>query len=280
MTQTRVRKNGDPPAVDRKTALVREGSFFERLGAALNAVPAVYDPLDNRIYDAGPRNRVMRMLDDRSQEVKALIRKLADRDLMKIYEEMPKSPVVAYEVWHQQMFVPRSLRVVVAGASFSPTEELIRAGRSSRRIRSEELSRALKLIASDDAVFYYIGAFATTGWDESCRQMLVGANHLVALCDVSDDAWRTYYAPDARWRTAMRMFDLATDDEKVESIRAFVKRHTFELLMDELSEDVVFDELGYPIPIIREAFEEIASEDRFVRLETGEVPYRLIRVYG
>ena len=60
----------------------------------------------------------------------------------------------------------------------------------------------------------------------------------------------------------------------------WVTRHTFELLMDELTEDTVFDALGYAIPIIREAFEQIAAEDRYVRFDTTARPYRLTRVYG
>ena len=50
--------------------------------------------------------------------------------------------------------------------------------------------------------------------------------------------------------------------------------------MDELTEDTVFDALGYAIPIIREAFSQIAAEDRYVRFDTSARPYRLTRVYG
>jgi hypothetical protein len=50
--------------------------------------------------------------------------------------------------------------------------------------------------------------------------------------------------------------------------------------MDEMTEDFVFDELGYAIPIIREAFELMSAEDRFVRFDTGTRPYRLVRNYG
>ena len=57
-------------------------------------------------------------------------------------------------------------------------------------------------------------------------------------------------------------------------------RHTGELLLDELTEDRIFDELGYAIPIVREAFQQIASEDRYVRFDTSSRPYRLTRIYG
>jgi len=51
-------------------------------------------------------------------------------------------------------------------------------------------------------------------------------------------------------------------------------------LSGELTEDTVFDALGYAIPIIREAFTQIAAEDRYVRFDTSARPYRLTRVYG
>lgn len=280
MANTRLYKRNTPEPVDRKAALAREEGFIERVTANVTATPAIFNPADGKFYDASLRNRVMRTLDDRSQDVKVLIRKFADRDLMKTYEEMPKNPGLVFEIWHQQMFSNRQLKVAVAAAAVSPIEELIRKGSSAQAARPEDVRRVVELVATQENVFYYIGAFSTTGWTEPCRQLLVGANHLAALCDVAHGAWRTYFAPDPRWRSTMRVFDLASDEEKIEAIRQFARKQTFALLMDELTEDYVYEELGYPIPVIREAFEVIASEDRFVRLETGEVPYRLIRVYG
>jgi hypothetical protein len=265
---------------DRKAARVAEESFFERLAANANATAGLYDPLTGRTYDASPRNRVTKAVDDRSSEVKALIKRYAERDLMRTYEEMPKNGVVLYEVVHKELLGRPTVRAVVAGAAFSPVEELIRGGASRRRIAGEELNRVRDLVVRSESVFYYLGAFATTGWEDDARRALVGANYLVALCDLSEGAWRTYYSPDPRWRSAARLFDLTSEEEKVEAIRRWVTKHTFELLMDELTEDTVFEELGYAIPIVREAFEQIASEDRYVRFDTSARPYRLVRVYG
>ncbi len=265
---------------DRKAARVAEESFFERLAANANATAGLYDPLSGRTYDASPRNRVTKALDDRSSEVKALIKRHAERDLMRTYEEMPKNGIVLYEVVHKELLGRPTVRAVVAGAAFSPVEELIRGGVSRRRIGGEELNRVKDLIVRSENVFYYLGAFSATGWEEDARRALVGANYLIALSDVFEGAWRTYYAPDPRWRSAARIFDLTSEEEKVESIRRWVTKHTFELLMDELTEDTVFEELGYAIPIVREAFEQIATEDKYVRFDTSARPYRLVRVYG
>jgi len=193
---------------------------------------------------------------------------------------MPKNETVLYEIVHKELLGRPSVRVVVAGAAFSPAEDLVRSGASRGRIPASELNRVKDQIVRSEHVFYYLNAFSTTAWEEDARRVLVGNNYLISLSDVVQGAWRTYYAPDPRWRAAARIFDLSSEEEKVEAVRRWVTRHTFELLMDELTEDTVFDALGYAIPIIREAFEQIAAEDRYVRFDTTARPYRLTRVYG
>jgi hypothetical protein len=279
MGSTRIRK---PPApeIDRNAARVAEEGYFERLAKNMNLTGGLYDPLSNRTYDASPRNRVTKVIDERSSEVKTLIKRFAERDLMRAYEEMPKNELHLFEIVHKELLGRPSVKVVVAGAAFSPVEELVRSGTSRARIPASELARIRERIVRSESVFYYIDAFSTTGWEDDARRALVGNNHLIALSDVQQGAWRTYYAPDPRWRAAARIFDLSSEDEKVESVRRWVSRHTLELLMDELTEDTVFDALGYAIPIIREAFTQIAAEDRYVRFDTSARPYRLTRVYG
>ena len=279
MGSTRVRKAA-ATEIDRKAARVAEENYFERLSANVNATAGLFDPGTSRTYDCSPRNRVTKALDDRSSEVKTFVKRFAERDLMRAYEEMPKNGTVLYEVIHKELLGRASVKVVIAGAAFSPVEDLVRTGASRTRIPLSELNRVRDQIVRSESVFYYMDAFATTSWEDEARRGLVGNNYLIALSDVSQGAWRTYYAPDPRWRSAARIFDFSSEEEKVEAVRRWVSRHTFELLMDELTEDTVFDALGYAIPIIREAFELIAAEDRYVRFDTRARPYRLIRVYG
>ena len=97
MGNTKIRK-GPAAEIDRKAARVAEESYFERLSANANATAGIYDPLTNRTYDASPRNRITKVLDERSSDVKALIKRFAERDLMRTYEEMPKNGVVLHEI--------------------------------------------------------------------------------------------------------------------------------------------------------------------------------------
>ena len=276
---TKLRKSNGPE-VDRASARTAEEDYFERLAATMASTAGIFDPMSNRTYDASLKNRVTREQDDRSADVKAQIKRHAERDLMRTYEEMPKNRVVLHEIVHKELLGRPAVRVVVAGAAFSPVEELVRHGRSCRRASSSDLERVRDLLVKSDSVFYYVGAFSTTGWDEDARKSIAGPNWLVALSDRADGAWRTWYAPDPRWRSAARIFDLSTEEEKVEAVRRWVSRHTGELLLDELTEDRVFDDLGYALPIVREAFRQIAAEDRYVKFDTSARPYRLTRTYG
>jgi hypothetical protein len=279
MGNTRIRRAVDFP-VDRKGAREAEEAFFERFSARMNATSGIYDPLTNRTYDCSFRNRVTKAMDERSTEVKALVKRLAEKELMRTYEEMPRNGIVLHEVVHKELLGRPAVRVVVAGAAFSPAEDLVRSGTSKRRITEAEWVRVRDLIVRNDQVFTYLGAFSTTGWDDSVRASLSGPNYLGALIDLREEAWRTWFPPDPRWRGAARIFDLTSDGEKVAAVRRWVKKHTFELIMDELTEETVFDELGYAIPVIRQAFEAIAADDPYVRYDTTTRPHRLVRTYG
>jgi hypothetical protein len=142
------------------------------------------------------------------------------------------------------------------------------------------LNQVREEIATDPTVFYFIGAFATTHWTPEARNTLAGSNYLIALCDFVEEAWRVYYAPDPRWGLSIRLFDLTTYEEKLDALRRFVERHTFDLLMDELGEDFVSEKLGYPAAFVREAFETVERDMDFVRLDTSSKSWRLIRVYS
>ena len=76
MGSTRMRK---PPApeIDRKAARSAEEGYFERLSHNLSQTGGLFDPLTNRTYDASPRNRVTKVIDERSSEVKSLIKRFA-----------------------------------------------------------------------------------------------------------------------------------------------------------------------------------------------------------
>jgi hypothetical protein len=122
---TRIRKSNGPD-VDRAAARTAEEDYFERLATTMAATAGIYDPLSNRTFDASARNRTTRDLDERQAELKALIKRHAERDLMGTYEEMPKNRGILHEITHKELLGRSAVRVAVAAAAFSPAEELVR----------------------------------------------------------------------------------------------------------------------------------------------------------
>lgn len=263
----------------RKEALAAEDAFLERFTANVGETPVVYNPLDNRMYDSTPRNLGRRDPDQRSAAVKRLVQKWASQDLMKVYAEMPRNRLVLHDVWHKEMFGPRVVRITIAATSWNPVKELIQEGKSTRQASPGDIHGIKELIVRRPDVFYYVGLFSPTGWEEECRQHLQGENYLIALCDAVQDGWRTWFAQDPRWQSGARLFDLTSDEEKIETIQSFVRRNTRRILMDELTEELLLDRLGYPAPVVREALEGIAREDPFLKFDTKTKPYRLVRIY-
>lgn len=266
-------------SVDRRTAQVAEENFHERLAAAVNQAREVVNPTEGKAFSIGPRDRIQRIHDASTDRLKEMVKKQVPRDLLKTYDEMPKGIATIFEAVGGGLLGGKDARVAVAGVAIHPWEELLREGRSSRRITATELNRTREELVTRPDVFHYLCAFAPTGWEEAARDTLSGPNFLVALADLQADAWRVYYAPDARFEGSARVFDLTTYDEKVDAIRRFVDAHAFEIVMDEMTEEVVYEHLWYPIPVIREAMEVLEREMEFVRLDASSTPYRLVRVY-
>lgn len=266
--------------IDRRTAQVAEENFFERFASSVTQSRGLLSPLDGRAYDFDPAHRTVKTLDTRTEALKALIKRTVARDLLKTYDEMPRGGTMIFELAQKGLLGGRDPRVVVAGAALSPVEELLRSAGASSPIGATDLAKVRDEICVRPDVFYFVCAFSTTSWDPDARNTLSGPNVLMALCDYFEDTWRVIFGPDPRWECAPRLFDLTTYEEKVDAVRRFVERHTFELLMDELTETFVAEELGLSLGVVREAFEIVEDQSDFLRLETGVQPFRLARVYA
>jgi len=149
---TKIRKSNDPE-VDRASARTAEEDYFERLAASMAATAGIFDPTSNRTYDASIKNRITKEVDDRSAEVKAQIKRHAERDLMRTYEEMPKNRVVLHEVVHKELLGRPAVKVVVAGAAFSPVEAPIEVVLQSTDAEAvvRVLDRGIGLAGADPA---------------------------------------------------------------------------------------------------------------------------------
>jgi hypothetical protein len=97
---------GKTEATTRAEALVAEEQFFDRLRGRLNGMQGVFHPLDGRMYDATARHRNGRTVEDRMAELKGAVKRFAERDLMRIYEEMPKGTIEVADITHKELLGP------------------------------------------------------------------------------------------------------------------------------------------------------------------------------
>lgn len=269
----------DTKIIHRKTALLAEEGFFERINGNIARAPGVYCPLDGKTYDATGQNKNIRCIDTLTEELKLLIKENVQKNFMELYDAMPKNSIILHEIMHKDIFTPKSTKVVIATFSISPMKDLLLKGYSTEQMTGNLLNQIREEIIESSNVFYYIGAFSPAGWNNTAKNALSGKNFLIALCDIYEGAWRTYREPDNRWDIMYRLFDLCSKSEKIEYIKRFVEKHTLELLMDELTEDLVRDKLYYDSSIIYEAFEAIEEENDYIVFNTREKPHRLVRVY-
>ena len=265
--------------VDRKTAKLAEERFLERISANICNANGVYSPLDKKLYDASDKNKICKVIDICSEKIKAQIKELAKTNLMALYDEMPKGNAHVYEIMHKELLGARKPKVIIAATTISPIADLLRYGYSAQQLSLAHIDNTKKVLMSNTGAFYYLCLFSPTGWDNISPNALSGSNFLIALTDITDGIFSTYFVEDDRWRSNALIFDLSTKEEKVEHIKRFVNNHTLELLMDELTEDFVANSLGYAINTIRDAFELMELEDDYIKIDRNSKPYRLTRIY-
>jgi len=257
--------------ISRKDALVLEDKFFQQAEMKLQATEGVWSPADNRFYKVGEGTCVRR--DSSDSALKELLKEQDIRNAVLNYIKMPKNRMMLYEVCHK---VPK---VALAFASHSPLEELLNPGYTSRKGGIDDINRITKGIAVNPYLFYYIAIFSTTGWSAVTKNSscLAGNNFVVALGDYYSGVFRTYYAPSELWNVNYTIFEFAAREDKIKCVKSFIKSHTLELILGEMTEDKVLAEAGFDTEIIREAFSEIAQEEDYIRFNRRQ--NSLSRVY-
>lgn len=267
-------------AISRTGAKELEHAFVGRLQRNIHALYEIYSPFENRWFDADEKNRESHVLDPGQEAVRRAVNQYVSRGHKRVFEEMPTNKVFLCEVFTRDLLGGKTPRVVVLGLCVNPIDEMVRDGGSARKCTYQELIDAMSPWVHHPQVFYYVSAFAPTGWsDEAKSRASNSGNSLVCLVEYRDKSWLLAPVPDQRWGDSLRMFDLNSAEEIVERVHEFVEGHTFELLMDQMTDRFVASSLGVDPIQVRKAFEAMPSKDKFVRLLPGNEA-RLVRDYG
>ncbi len=268
-------------AITRANARELEQAFIGRLQRNVLALYGIFSPLENRWFDADEKNRESHVMEPGQEAVRRAVNEHITRGHKRVFEEMPTNRTFLCEVFTRELLGGKTPRVIVLGLAVNPLEDLVKDGGSARKLGYQDLLDAMNPWVHHPQVFYYVSAFSTTGWsDDAKARASNSANALVTLVDYRDKSWILSPAPDQRWGDSLRMFDLNSTEELVGRVSQFVDAHTFELLMDQMTDRYVAGALGVDAVSVRKAFEGIPPKDKFVRLLGSGNDARLVRDYG
>jgi len=268
-----------PGAVSRQAAREMEESFLSRVRRNFRQLAGIFNPLDGRWYDVVERTTGEYVVDLGAEAAKAAVRDRAKSNLNAVLASMPTNRAAICDVLTRDFLGSKQKRVVLAGISLSPLDELAAPGWSQSPLSYAAVVTAQRRIVTDPGIFHYLCWFSTTGWSAEAREALAnGPNWVACLVERQGDAWRISSRDDGRWGDALSVFDLESYAEKRDRVHAFVKRHTFELLMDRVSDRFVCEKTGLPQDVVRASFRDLAQQP-FLHLSTEEDLYRLTRVY-
>ncbi len=266
-------------ALSRQSAREMEEGFISRVRKNFRQLAGIYSPLDGRWYDVIERNTGEYVVDLGAEAAKNAVRDRAKSGFNEIMASMPTNRAAICDVFARDFLGAKVKKIVLAGVSLSPLDELVKPGWSSLPLGFAAVAQAQRRIVTDPSVFYYLCYFATTGWSGEARDVLAnGPNFVSCLVEKHADSWRITAKEDGRWGDALAVYDLETYAEKRDRVQVFVKRHTFELLMDRLSDRYVCEKTGLPLDVVRAAFRDMAQE-QFVHLTADEAMFRISRVY-
>ncbi|MBI2924053.1 MAG: hypothetical protein HYY18_23595 [Planctomycetes bacterium] len=268
-----------PGAVARQTAREMEEGFLSRVRKNFRQLGGIFNPVDGRWYDVVERNIAEYVVDLGAEAAKNAVRDKAKSGFNEILAGMPTNRAAVCDVFTRDFLGARQRRVSLAGASLSALDELVTPGWSARPLGFTAVTAAQRRLVTDAGVFYYLCYFSTTGWSQEARDLLAnGPNFVACLVEKQGDAWRIAAKDDGRWGDALAVYDLETYAEKRERVAAFVKRNTYELLMDRVTDRFVCEKTGLPLDVVRAAFRD-AANDPFLHLTEDPDQFRLSRVY-
>jgi hypothetical protein len=235
--------------------------------------------MDGRWYDVVERNVAEYVVDLGAEAAKNAVRDRAKTGFNDILNQMPTNRAAVCDIFSRDFLGSRQRKICLAGVSLSSLDELVAPGWTRSPLGFAAATAAQRRLVTDPGVFFFLCWFSTSGWSEEARSLLAnGPNFVACLVERQADAWKLTVHDDGRATPLLALFDLESWAEKRDRVIRFVKHHTYELLMDRVTDRFVSERAGLPIDVVRAAFRD-AAVDPFLHLTAEEDQFRLSRVY-
>ena len=238
-------------------------SRFEKNFSEFSSFGQLYHPLEDYYYGVSGVGREPAIRSNQYRKVLDLMRRHRVFDRC-VFDSMPLQQISQFKIYSRSFFSRKKLKIVVAAASISPLEDLVK-GQVPRPMSLLHLEETIKRVVKQEEVFYYLGIASTSGWEGRVyQQALQGSNWMVGVLEPGEGTyWRRYFPRPDTWYGLEAVFDPEMDTEKLDRAKNAILRHSRlrlkggHVLIEELHR-----ELDVPDYIFVRALEQAMQEDR------------------
>ncbi len=272
-----------PVLVEAQNARLREINYLTRIQIRLTRFASLLHPLTGETLNIPNWDAVLEDGDERAEVMRLLGRVALDADQLMRY---PVNPWL-----HYNLPLPRQAKggaVSINVHLLSRLAPMIREGYDASPFKAEDLSSWIMRLSSRNVAdgFELLLLAASTGWDQSARRILLGNSqetggsplvHRYGLLYLFDlEKGELIFSPvDERARRYAELFRPLLLSEEVEEIHRLIQSEM--IAYETLTLQHAAQIMSYPEPVIRQAFEALASTGRYSLIETPGIGLALVK---
>mgnify|MGYP001219921249 CR=1 FL=1 len=272
-----------PVLVESNNARLREINYLTRIQIRLTRFASLLHPVTSETLNIPNWDAVLESGDERAEVMRLLGRVVLDADQLMRY---PINPWMNYV-----LSVPRQAKggpVSINVRLLSRLAPMVREGYDTAPLQAADLAPWVMRLSSRNAAdgFELLLLAASTGWEDSARRILLGDNReagssplvyrygLLYLFDL--EKGELIFSPvDERARRYAELFRPLLLSEEVEEVHRLIQSEM--IAYETLTLQYATQMMSYPEPVIRQAFEALASTGRYSLIEMPEIGLALVK---
>ena len=198
---------------------------------------------------------------DRAEQVRAAMadKRMYERDLFKRF---PHSRSITLRGYESRWFFWKRVRSVTVAGVLAPVDSLLESGDESKPVSRGQLLEYLDHLSKKETGPQLIGVCAPAGfepdvWDNPPERQ---GMKLVLVEPRGDGGWRLKGADASLERPFVKLFDPEDVTIKLGRVKREIEARSADLLTGSLTASQMAREMELPVPLISNAFEQVARE--------------------
>lgn len=198
---------------------------------------------------------------DQAERVRTIMadRRVYDRDQ---FNNLPHGRSVTVRGYERKWFFWSKVRSVTIGGVLAPTMDLLDSPNEKQPVTRAQLVEYVSGLITDAGAPHLIGVCAPSGFEKDVWDAPpeMGNVKLVLVEPREDGGWRVEAGDPNLARPLVKLFDPEDVMAKLGRVKREIASRSADLLTGSLSADTLAREMGLPVPLIANAFEQVAKE--------------------